>query len=203
MFFFLLVGFQRDPITTEHICSPFSRVAFFIFASGSRGNHPPTVDGRNPAPPKKPWNDDSPVKTNEQWFPMVSTWCRILSIHSIPFILAFWGEGGRCEYRHSHQATCRSVAEESSRLRARRLRSGPGVRRGGPQKAARRSRRVFVCFLFHCLVFFLFGFLVDWLFFFLVSCLFLFFFFWVGFRVGPLWSTPPPTPGKKRKVNIK
>ena len=41
-----------------------------------------TVDGRNPAPPKKPWNDDSPVNTNTQWFPMVSKWCRISSIHS-------------------------------------------------------------------------------------------------------------------------
>ena len=29
------------------------------------------MDGRNPAPPKKPWNDDSPANTNEQWFPMV------------------------------------------------------------------------------------------------------------------------------------
>ena len=28
----------------------------------------PTVDGRNPAPPKTPWNDDSPVNTNK---PMV------------------------------------------------------------------------------------------------------------------------------------
>ena len=27
-----------------------------------------TVDGRNP-PPKKPWNDDSLVNTNKQWFP--------------------------------------------------------------------------------------------------------------------------------------
>ena len=25
-----------------------------------------TVDGRNPAPPKKPWNDDSPANTNKQ-----------------------------------------------------------------------------------------------------------------------------------------
>ena len=32
------------------------------------------VDGRNPAPPKKPWNDDSLVNTNQQWFPMVSKW---------------------------------------------------------------------------------------------------------------------------------
>ena len=41
-----------------------------------------TVDGRNPAPPKKPRNDDSPVNTNKQWLPMVSKWCRISSIHS-------------------------------------------------------------------------------------------------------------------------
>ena len=54
-----------------------------------------TVDGRNPAPPKKPWNRDSPVNTNKQLFPMVSIWCRISSIHSmvtvdgtIPFLLA-------------------------------------------------------------------------------------------------------------------
>ena len=40
------------------------------------------MEGRNPAPPKKPWNDDSPVNTNNQWFPMVSKWCRISSIHS-------------------------------------------------------------------------------------------------------------------------
>ena len=35
------------------------------------------------APPKKPENEDSPINTNQQWFPMVSKWCRILSIHSI------------------------------------------------------------------------------------------------------------------------
>ena len=27
-----------------------------------------TVGGHNPAPPKKPWNDESPVNTNKQWF---------------------------------------------------------------------------------------------------------------------------------------
>ena len=32
-----------------------------------------TVDGRNPAPPKNPWDDDFPVNTNKQWFPEVST----------------------------------------------------------------------------------------------------------------------------------
>ena len=47
-----------------------------------------TVDGRNPAPPKRPRNDDYPPNTNKQWFPIVSKWCRISSIHSIvPFFL--------------------------------------------------------------------------------------------------------------------
>ena len=52
------------------------------------------MDGRNPAPPKKPWNNDSlansnkqwlPIvsNTNKEWFPMVSKWCRISSIHSM------------------------------------------------------------------------------------------------------------------------
>ena len=36
------------------------------------------------APPKKPWNDNSPVNTNNQWVPMFSK-CRILSIHRDPF----------------------------------------------------------------------------------------------------------------------
>ena len=26
--------------------------------------------GRNPAPPQKPWNDVSPVRTNKHWFPI-------------------------------------------------------------------------------------------------------------------------------------
>ena len=26
------------------------------------------MDGRNPAPPKKPWIGDSPVNANKQWF---------------------------------------------------------------------------------------------------------------------------------------
>ena len=38
------------------------------------------MDGRNPAPPKKPWNGDSPANTNKRWPPMVSTWCRSSSI---------------------------------------------------------------------------------------------------------------------------
>ena len=48
------------------------------------------MDGRNPAPPKRPWRDDSPVNTNKQWFPMVSKWGRILSIHSTSFLAGGW-----------------------------------------------------------------------------------------------------------------
>ena len=45
-------------------------------------NH--TVDGRNPAPPKKAWIGDSPVNAHKHWFPLVSKWCeRISSIHSL------------------------------------------------------------------------------------------------------------------------
>ena len=40
-----------------------------------------TVDGQNPAPPKKCWNDDSPQNTNEQGFPMVAKWCRMYLPH--------------------------------------------------------------------------------------------------------------------------
>ena len=39
----------------------------------------PTVDGRNSAPPKKPWNHDSPLHTNKNGFPCFFRWCRILS----------------------------------------------------------------------------------------------------------------------------
>ena len=55
-----------------------------------------TVDGCEIhfAPPKKPGNDNSPVNTRKQWFPMVSKWCRILSIHSIkpPVFFLAWCE---------------------------------------------------------------------------------------------------------------
>ena len=41
-----------------------------------------TVDGQNPAPPKKPWNDDSPIPTNNDfpWFQGGAKW--ISTIHS-------------------------------------------------------------------------------------------------------------------------
>ena len=35
------------------------------------------MDGQDPAPPKKPWNDDSAVNTNTCWFPMVLKWCEM------------------------------------------------------------------------------------------------------------------------------
>ena len=41
------------------------------------------MDAIHVAPPKKPWNDDSPVNTSKQWCDMASEWCRIVSIHSI------------------------------------------------------------------------------------------------------------------------
>ena len=42
-----------------------------------------SVDGRNPAPPKKPWNVDSPVNTNQPWFPMFPSSAKwISSIHN-------------------------------------------------------------------------------------------------------------------------
>ena len=49
----------------------------FIFAFGPMLRN--TVDGRNPAPPKRPWNDGSAVNTNKQRFPMVSKLCRVSS----------------------------------------------------------------------------------------------------------------------------
>ena len=54
----------------------------------ARGDLPerPTclLDGQNPfcTTVQKPWNGDSPLN-KKQWFPMVSQWCRISSIHSI------------------------------------------------------------------------------------------------------------------------
>ena len=44
-----------------------------------------TVDGQSPAPPKKPWNDDSPANTNKPWSPMISKWCEMdfATIHSM------------------------------------------------------------------------------------------------------------------------
>ena len=55
-----------------------------------------TADGRNPfAPPKKPWHDDSPLKTHKQRFQLVSTmfskWCEMDFVHPqyvyLPFLL--------------------------------------------------------------------------------------------------------------------
>ena len=54
----------------------------FKFSSPNQCKPPTTVDGRNPTPPEKHWNDDSPANTNLYWSPMVSKGCRISSIHS-------------------------------------------------------------------------------------------------------------------------
>ena len=40
-----------------------------------------TVDGRIPAPPKKAWNDDPPVKSNRQWLPIVAKCCEMDFVH--------------------------------------------------------------------------------------------------------------------------
>ena len=49
-----------------------SRVSRRPGTSPIKWNSPHTVDGRNPAPAKKPWNDHSPVNSNKQWFVIVS-----------------------------------------------------------------------------------------------------------------------------------
>ena len=67
----------RLALTRIDVCSHALRV---WLGSQKKGNA--TVDGRNPAPPKKPRNDDPPVNANKHWFPMGSIWCRIPSIHS-------------------------------------------------------------------------------------------------------------------------
>ena len=57
------------------------------FSCGAKSFSPESILGGpfkiHFAPPKKPWNDDSRVNTNAQWFSMVAKWCRISSIHSI------------------------------------------------------------------------------------------------------------------------
>ena len=42
-----------------------NKVPFKKNCQGLKGH---TLDGRNPAPPQKPWNDDSLISTNKQWF---------------------------------------------------------------------------------------------------------------------------------------
>ena len=55
----------------------------------------PTVDGRSPAPIKKPWN--SPVNTNKQRFPMESSGAKWISfIHGMEF--DHWMASAPCSY---------------------------------------------------------------------------------------------------------
>ena len=63
-------------------------------AEGASGRPKTSVCGYEPVIPKLLWmdeihfaplqrpKDDSPVNTNQEWFSMVSKWCRILSIRS-------------------------------------------------------------------------------------------------------------------------
>ena len=42
-----------------------------------------TVDGRNPAPRKKPRKNDAPVTTNKHECPTIARWCEMDFVHSI------------------------------------------------------------------------------------------------------------------------
>ena len=61
---FRLVWLEIDGTVFDWLY-PFSRATVYVTT------RTPTVDGRNFAPPNKPWNDDSPVNTNKKSFPMV------------------------------------------------------------------------------------------------------------------------------------
>ena len=63
-----------------------------------------TVDGRNPAPPKKRWNDDSPVNINKQWICMVSKWCELDFVHP-----QYFSEASTCS-RHPGAASWHETA---------------------------------------------------------------------------------------------
>ena len=58
------------PLLGEPPATPARRIPNLLWKERQKGV--PTVDGRNPAPPKKPWGDAAPVNTNKQWFAMVS-----------------------------------------------------------------------------------------------------------------------------------
>ena len=92
----LLPWYQTETIHSE--CSPFPRklpIPFFDSTIALVLSIPRlaqcmkvynTVDGRNPAPPKKPWKNDFYVNTSTMVSTMVSKWCGMdfrFSIHSI------------------------------------------------------------------------------------------------------------------------
>ena len=76
------------------VCTSFLFQVVSLFLSAllySVSSSDPTVGGRNPTPPKKSYNDDSPVNTNKQiWFLMPSKWCEMnfATIHSKSALLA-------------------------------------------------------------------------------------------------------------------
>ena len=59
------------------------------------GQGPHTVDGQTPAPPKKPWNDDSPVNTNNCGFPGFQSGAgfRLPTVGLIPKVEDGWKKG--------------------------------------------------------------------------------------------------------------
>ena len=81
----------RSPVWVCLFCRPMPNKGGFPSKANQnkrtlKRTHISTVDGQKPA---KPWNDDSPANTNNQWFAIVSKWRRISSIHSICQTLLF------------------------------------------------------------------------------------------------------------------
>ena len=87
-------------------------------------HHVQTVDGRNPAPPKKPWNDDSNVNTNEQWLPCE----RISSIHSLVSFKEIKDPAASGENRGSRR--CTSASKKAPRRSGRRSLTREGANPG-------------------------------------------------------------------------
>ena len=104
------------------------------------------------APPKKPWNGDSPVNTNQQQFRMVSKWCRISSIHGMSpmrafidvFFLLFFCQGAdgliRCNrlMREDEAGSCPPYGSDVHSAAFGRCRKGPELSSGELASNTRR-----------------------------------------------------------------
>ena len=85
----LFKGLSSEPSPFIHTASVSEIwMELTVGSEGAPHKQSGTVEGRNPAPPKKRWKDESSVNPNKQWFPIVSKWCRISSIHSICLCVA-------------------------------------------------------------------------------------------------------------------
>ena len=92
------MGYRRGWVTFEHAEQSRRRGAM-----GERNFKTCrlTVDGQNPAPPKKPWDNDCPVHTNKQWFPMAFMVVQDF-VHLAPHVL-----GGRIDSQcHDQGKSC-------------------------------------------------------------------------------------------------